>query len=130
MAISLTEDFKTIEELQKETEAILSRVRTTRHPVSITMDGKPAVVLLEVGTFERLLRTPNLVRLVGPAEEDILAGRTRPFDDFMKEFCDANQIPLAGDRGASTGHSGNSRLHRQGQKKKPPQSGSVTCAER
>src|SRR5215471_6344202 len=118
MAMSLTEDFKTIDELRSDAEAILSQVRKTGRPVSISVQGKPAVVLLDVAVFERLLRTLNLARLVAPAEEDVLAGRTKPLGQFIKEFCLANEIPGPRKRPSSTGRANNSRLHRTGQKKR------------
>lgn len=124
MSISLVEDFKTLEELRQDPESILEQVRNTGRPISITLDGKPAVVLLEVKTFERLLRTLNLARLVGPSEEDVLAGRTRPIDEFMSEFFRANKISSAHRRGSSRRRSNNSRSHRSRQKKSGGQVGS------
>jgi len=91
--MSLTEDFKTLKELKDTAEAILAQVRSTGRPVGIMVDGKPAAVLLDVAVFEHWLRTLNLVQLVAPAEEDLLAGRYLSLDEFMKEFCLANQIP-------------------------------------
>ena len=92
MSISLTDDFKTVSELASQTEEILEQARRSGRPLAITKDGKPAAVLLDVATFERMLRTLNLVRLVAPAEEDLLAGRTVPLDEFMSEFYRANKI--------------------------------------
>jgi PHD/YefM family antitoxin component YafN of YafNO toxin-antitoxin module len=95
MAISLIEEFKTVEELRQSTDAIVAQVRESGQPVSITLEGKPAVVMLDAKVFEHMLRTLNLARLMGPAEEDLRAGRTKPLDQFMREFCLANQIPPA-----------------------------------
>jgi prevent-host-death family protein len=124
MTISLTEDFRTVEDLRESTEAILAQARSTGRPVNITVDGKPAAVLLDVGVFERWMRTLNLVKLLAPAEEDILAGRTQPLDEFMKEFCLANQIPGPHIGGSKKRHSNNSRPDRAGQKKGSRQVGS------
>jgi len=124
MTMTLTEDFKTLEELRREAEAILAQARSTGRPVSITVDGKPAVVLLDVAVFERMLRTLNLVRLVGPAEEAVIAGRTKPLEQVMKEFNLANQISGSGKPRRAAGSSGNPRLHRPRQKGRPRQVGS------
>jgi|GEM_PF-5746385 len=53
-------------------------------------NGKPVIVMIEVANFERMLKTLNLLRLLGPAEEDIHAGRTQPLERFMSEFYSAN----------------------------------------
>src|SRR6266567_4003836 len=115
MAISLTEEFRTAAELGEDPEGVLKRLRKTGRPVNITLNGKPAAVILDVATFERMVRALNLARLIGPAEEDMIAGRTQPLDEFMKEFERANKIPRANSRPSKAGRSGNSRLHRKGQ---------------
>jgi prevent-host-death family protein len=93
MSISLTEDFKTVDELRQDPEAILTQVRNTGRPIVITRDGKPGAVMLPVEAFERLLHTINLARLLGEGANDIRTGRTQPLDEWMKEFERANRLP-------------------------------------
>ncbi len=124
MSISLTEDFKTVEELGAAPEAILQQVKKNGQPVVITAQGKPAAVVLDVATFERMVKTINLVRLVAPAEEDILAGRTRPLDEFMSEFCRDNDIPVGSVKGSGKRRAEDSQLHRSGQKERRRKLGS------
>jgi prevent-host-death family protein len=116
MAKSVTDDCRTIDELRHDIEAILATIHATKLPITITMNGKPTAVLLDVAAFERMVHTLNLVRLLGPAEEDLLAGRVTPLDEFMSEFCRANKIPGDGRRRGQAGRSGNSRSHSSGQK--------------
>jgi prevent-host-death family protein len=87
MANSVTDDCRTIDELRHDIEAILAKIHADKLPITITRNGKPAAVLLDVAAFERMVHTLNLVRLLGPAEEDLLAGRVTPLDEFMGEFC-------------------------------------------
>ncbi|MBL8795991.1 MAG: type II toxin-antitoxin system Phd/YefM family antitoxin [Planctomycetia bacterium] len=124
MALSLSKDFKTVEELREAPESILAQVKKNRQPVVITAQGKPAAVMLDVVTFERIVKTINLVRLVGPAEEDILAGRTRPLDEFMSEFCRDNNIPSGSIAGSGKRRARDSQLHRTGQKERRRKLGS------
>jgi prevent-host-death family protein len=93
MSISLTEDFKTAAELQQDPEAVLAHVKKTGRPVVITREGKPGAVMLPVAEFERLIHTINLARLLLEGQDDICAGRTRPLDEWMKEFERANKLP-------------------------------------
>jgi prevent-host-death family protein len=86
MTMSLTEDFKTVNELADQTRELLEQVRRTGRPMAITMDGKPAVVLLEAGHYEWLLHLLNLSRLLHQAEEDVRTGRVQPLEDFLKEL--------------------------------------------
>lgn len=86
MSFHLTEDFKTLEELKTTPEAIVAQLRSTGRPIVVTMEGKPAAVMLDVNVFERLIHTLNLGRLLAEAEVDVRAGRTRPIEEFFKEL--------------------------------------------
>jgi prevent-host-death family protein len=86
MNISLTEDFKTVSELAGSTQEILQQVRDTGRTVAITIDGKPAAVLLGVAQYESLLHLVNLSRALHQAEADIQAGRVRPLGEFLDEL--------------------------------------------
>ncbi len=86
MSISLTEDFKTVRELASQTQEILEQVRHTGRPMAITIDGKPAVVLLGVAQYESLLHLLNLSRLLHEGAEDIRAGRVQPLEEFLNEL--------------------------------------------
>jgi prevent-host-death family protein len=86
MAISLTEDFKTAEELAKQTKAILEQVRENERPIVITADGKPAAVLLPVAQYEWMVHLLNLSRMLNEAQAEVRAGKTRPAEEFFKEL--------------------------------------------
>ena len=93
MSFSLTEDFKTLSEIEKKPREILEQVHLTGRPVVVTLDGKPGVVIMDATTYERKLKALNLGILLGEALADVKAGRTRPIDDFMKEFLRDKKIP-------------------------------------
>ena len=73
-------------------EAVLEQVRETGRPVVVTVNGKPDAVLIDVKTYERKLRSLNLVGLLAEGEEDIQQGRTRSASTFLKEFKFAKKI--------------------------------------
>jgi prevent-host-death family protein len=87
MTISLTEDFKTVAELVNDPDGLLDQLKKTGRPINITRDGKPTAVILDVETFERLIQAINLAKFIGPAEEDVLAGRTKPLKEFIVRKC-------------------------------------------
>jgi prevent-host-death family protein len=86
MSISLSEDFKTVSELASQTLEILEQVRNSGRPVAVTIDGKPAVVLLGVAQYEWLMPLLHLSRMLNQAEADIHAGRVRPLEEFLDEL--------------------------------------------
>ncbi len=93
MSISLTEDFKTVAELQSDAAAIVKQAQETGRPVVITVDGKPAVVMLDAATFEQKLQTVNLAKMIAHAEAQVRAGMARPAEEFFEEFERENKIP-------------------------------------
>jgi prevent-host-death family protein len=86
MAISVTEDFRTLTELKKDLLQILEQVHRTRRPIVVTRGGKPDVVILDAATYEERLKTVHLGRLLAEAHADVRAGRTRPADEFFAEL--------------------------------------------
>jgi prevent-host-death family protein len=86
MTLSLTEDFKTVEELEKQPKAILQQIQRTGRPVVVTKEGKPHVVILDAATYEKELHSVTLAKLLAEGEADIRAGRVRPAKEFLGEL--------------------------------------------
>ena len=86
MAISLTEDFKTVEELRADPTGVVSQVRKTGRPVVLTSKGKPDLIILTTTQYEHLLRSANLAQLLAEAEADVRAGRTRPAEEVFRDL--------------------------------------------
>ena len=93
MPLSLTEDVKTVSEVKQNLRAVLSQVKDTGRPVVVTVNGKPDAVLIDVETYERKLKSLNLVGLLAEGEGDIRQGRTRTASTFLKELKRAKKIP-------------------------------------
>ncbi len=91
MTFSLKEDFKTVEELRNSPEAMLRQLQKTKHPLVVTMKGKPAAVLLDVDLYEWMVHLINFASLIAEGEEDIRAGRTQPAEEFFKELLGKNR---------------------------------------
>jgi prevent-host-death family protein len=86
MAISLTEDVKTIEELREDPDAILKQIHKTGRPVVVTVRGKPDVVILGAAVYEDRLKTLNMAHLIAEAEASVRVHGTRPIKEFMNEL--------------------------------------------
>lgn len=83
---------KTSEDLAKELPETLEQIVRTERPVLVTMKGKPAIVILDLESYEKQLHTLNLTQLLLQAEVEISQGKTQPFEKFMSEFHRANQV--------------------------------------
>ncbi len=93
MPLSLTEDVKTVSEVKQNLRAVLGQIRDTGRPVVVTVNGKPDAVLIDVDTYERKLKSLNLVGLLAEGEQNIRQGRTRPARAFLRELRRAKKIP-------------------------------------
>ncbi len=93
MPLSLTEDVKTVSEVKQNLRAVLAQIRDTGRPVVVTVNGKPDAVLIDVDTYERKLKSLNLVGLLAEGEQNIRQGRTRPARAFLRELRRAKKIP-------------------------------------
>ena len=92
MPISLSEDIQSVTDLKRRTREIVDQLHRTGRPVVLTVNGRADAVLLEVKTYETLLKSANLARLLAPAEAEVAAGRTRPALDFFTEFKRARDL--------------------------------------
>ena len=86
MALSISEDIKSVSDLKKKTNDIFKQLHLTGRPIIVTVNGKPDAVLLDVEVFERKLKSLNLGLLLAEAEADIKECRTREARLFLKEF--------------------------------------------
>jgi prevent-host-death family protein len=86
MSINSTADSKTVSELASHTREIIEQLRSGDRPLTITVDGKPAAVLLGVDQYEWLLHLLNLTRLLREGEADLLEGRVQPLEEFFDEL--------------------------------------------
>ena len=93
MAINFTEDIRSVTDLKRHTRDILAQVHQTGRPVILTVNGKADAILIDAKTYEKHLKASNLSRLLLPAEQDVVAKRTRPMRSFLKDFQHAQKVP-------------------------------------
>ena len=86
MSINFTEDIRSITDLKRNTHDILTQIHATGRPVVVTVNGKADAVLIDAITYEKHLKASNLVKLLKPAEKEVLNGQTKPLRRFLKKF--------------------------------------------
>ncbi len=86
---NLSQDVQTLAEFSRSPAESIARLRETRRPVVLTIQGKPAAVLQDAESYQRLL---DIAALADASEgirqglEDVANGRTRPAEEFFTEF--------------------------------------------
>jgi PHD/YefM family antitoxin component YafN of YafNO toxin-antitoxin module len=92
-----------VKELQSDAAALVKQVGETKQPIRVKANGQPPVVVLDEDTYDYYIHLINLGRLLNEGMEDVRLGRTRPLEEFLREFEDANKIPRRGKRQSSAG---------------------------
>jgi antitoxin YefM len=70
------EDVRPLSEFRANAAAFVQQVQGTKRPVILTVHGRGAAVLLDVGEYEALLDQLELLRDVKAAEVQLKQGRT------------------------------------------------------
>ena len=86
MTLSITEDIRSITDLKRNTNSVLEQMHKTKRPIVLTVNGKAEAVLLAAKEYEKIANAFNLLKLLIPAEEDIINTRYKEARTFFKEF--------------------------------------------
>ncbi len=83
---NLDEDVQPVSEFRANAAKFVQRVRETRRPLVLTQHGKSAAVLMDVGEYEKMLDTIELLRAVNDGERRVEAGRVVDHDEAMAQL--------------------------------------------
>ena len=86
MVLNITEDIRSITDLKRNTNSVLAQVQKTKRPVVLTVNGKAEAVLMDAHEYERISDAFKLLKLLLPAEEDIVNGRCKEAKTFFEDF--------------------------------------------
>ncbi len=75
-AAERAEDLVAYEEIESETQHWVDRVQITKCVMTILRDGKPAVVMMEAGEYQLLLRRLALMQRIARGERELADGQT------------------------------------------------------
>jgi prevent-host-death family protein len=92
MSISLSEDIRTLAELESQPLSLAKQARQTGRPVIVTNKGKANIVIMDAAAFEKRIKLANLSRLLAEAEDDVRGGRISPAREFFAERRRAKKV--------------------------------------
>ena len=91
--IDITKDIQPLTTFRNNSVKMMQRLKKTRRPIILTVNGKPEAVVQDAAAYQRLL---DLAALADPTDglrqglDDIAKGRTRParevFAELRKEY--------------------------------------------
>lgn len=93
---NLSQDVQTLAEFSRSPAESIARLRETRRPVVLTIQGRPAAVVQDAESYQRLL---DIAALADAEEgirlglEDAANGRTRPAEEAFEQIRRKHAIP-------------------------------------
>ena len=87
--IDITKDIQPLTTFRNNSVKMMQRLKKTRRPIILTVNGKPEAVVQDAAAYQRLL---DLAASADPEEglrqglEDIAKGRTRPAREVFAEL--------------------------------------------
>ena len=73
---------------KRETPAVLDQLRQTGEPLVLTINGKPALVVQDIASYQRLLSLVDRLEAIEGIQrglDDIEQGRMRPIGELLAE---------------------------------------------
>ena len=89
-------DTQPLAALRENPAELLHQLKTTRRPITLTVDGQPAAILQDPAAYQRLLELAAEAdedQAIQRGLEDMHAGRTRPLDEVFDEMRVKYAIP-------------------------------------
>lgn len=69
--MDIKEDIKPISYIKTNAADILKRVNETHHPMIITKNGKAKAVLLDIETYQSMINSMGILKVLSQSEQDI-----------------------------------------------------------
>ncbi|GBD95271.1 MAG TPA: type II toxin-antitoxin system Phd/YefM family antitoxin [Nitrospirae bacterium] len=74
--MKIKEDIKSISYLKSRSAELLAQINETHRPVIITQNGEPRAVIQDAESYEKMVTSLNLMKILAHSEKDIQEGNT------------------------------------------------------
>lgn len=73
--LNLAKDIRPISYIKAHSAEILKQVEDKKTPVVITQNGEAKAILLDINTYQNIIDSINLMKIISIGEDDIKNGR-------------------------------------------------------
>ena len=94
--INLSRDIHSLTEFKRNTTEFLQRIKQTKHPLVLTVNGKAELVVQDAESYQALLEAAELVETLKGIKrglEQMQQGKGRKAEDFFSELFDKLDNP-------------------------------------
>ncbi|HEX21655.1 MAG TPA: type II toxin-antitoxin system Phd/YefM family antitoxin [Actinobacteria bacterium] len=86
--MKIKEDIKSISYLKSRSAELLAHINETHRPVIITQNGEPRAVIQDTESYEKMVDSLNLMKILTHSEKDIQAGNSVKQEKLFKQIED------------------------------------------
>jgi prevent-host-death family protein len=87
--IDITKDIQPLTTFRNNSVKMMQRLKKTRRPIILTVNGKPEAVVQDAAAYQRLLdlaAKADVNEAIRQGLEDLREGRTRPMNEVFEEM--------------------------------------------
>ena len=84
--MNIKEDIKPISYIKTNAADMLKRVNDTHHPMIITQNGEAKAVLLDTETYQSMINSIGILKIMSQSENDIEKGEVTDQDQLFINF--------------------------------------------
>jgi prevent-host-death family protein len=86
--MKIKEDIKPISYLKSRSAELIAQLNETHRPVIITQNGEPKAVIQDAESYEKMVNSLNLMKILAHSEKDIQEGKTIKQETLFKQIKD------------------------------------------
>ncbi len=93
--LNIAKDIQPLTTFRRRSGEFLKQIKKSKRPVVLTVNGKAAAVIQDADAYQRLLdlaAQADAQEGIRQGLEDVRKGRTRPAEEFFREFEAAHGI--------------------------------------
>jgi len=84
--MNIKDDIKPISYIKTNAADMLKRVNDTHHPIIITQNGEAKAVLLDTDTYQSMINSIGILKIMSQSENDIEKEKVIDQDKLFNEF--------------------------------------------
>ena len=84
--LNLETDIRPISYVKAHTAEMIKQVEDRRNPVVITQNGEAKAILLDVNSYQKMVNSINLLKVISIGENDFKNGRTLSNEEVELEI--------------------------------------------
>lgn len=84
--LNLANDIRPISYIKAHSAEILKQVEDKKNPIVITQNGEAKAVLMDINSYQNIIDSINLMKIISIGENDIVNGRFISHEELDKKI--------------------------------------------